>query len=260
MIGIFDSGIGGLTVVREIERQVPGVPFIYLGDTARMPYGNKSAETVTRYALEDADFLVQHGATMLVVACNTASSVAIPALKEKFPNLPIIDVIEPAIKHALEVTKGRIGVIGTRATVASNVYPTRLKEQHANVEIFMQACPLLVPLVEENWLDRPVTKNVVRTYLSHLKHRTIDTLILGCTHYPLLRPLITAKIGRRVKLVDPAAETAQAVKAELAGHPNRATQSNAQTAFFLTDLTPQASALAERWLGHAVKFEKATVD
>jgi glutamate racemase len=259
MIGIFDSGIGGLTVVKAVEQLLPKVPFLYLGDTARLPYGNKSAETVIRYALEDAAFLVKEGATMLVVACNTMSSVAIPALKKAYPTLPIIDVIEPAIQEALKITAGRIGVIGTRATVASGVYQARLKERHAKATIFAQACPLLVPLVEENWLDRPVTKMVVRGYLSGLKHKSIDSLILGCTHYPLLRSLIKAKAGKRVRLVDPAEETARAIQEALTAHPELAS-ANASSRFFLTDLTPQAEQLAARWLGHEVKFEKASLE
>ncbi len=257
MIGIFDSGIGGLTVVKAVERLLPGVPFLYLGDTARMPYGNKSAETVTRYALEDADFLVKQGATMLVVACNTASSVAIPALKTAYPSLPIIDVIEPAIKEALAQSAGRIGVIGTRATVTSGVYQTRLKERHAKATVFTQACPLLVPLVEENWLDRPVTKMVVRGYLSGLKHKAIDSLILACTHYPLLRPLIKAKAGKRVRLIDPADETAAAIAETLKQQPEL--KGSGSSRFFLTDITPQAELLAKRWLGHEVKFEPVSV-
>lgn len=260
MIGIFDSGIGGLTVVRELEKQLPRTPFIYLGDTARTPYGSKSPATIIRYALQDAEFLVDKGAALLVVACNTASSVAIPALRERFPSLPIIDVIEPAIKHALAVTQGRIGVIGTRATVASGIYQARLQERHANATIFTQACPLLVPLVEENWLDRPITKAIVRTYLAPLKHKSIDTLILGCTHYPLLRSLIKHKVSQRMNLVDPAVETARAIQSALVAHPELAAKSDAASTFYLTDVTEQATLVAKRWLGHAVGFQKATIE
>lgn len=161
MIGFFDSGIGGLTVVREYLRRFPGAPFAYLGDTARTPYGNKSPETVTRYALEDAEYLVKQGATQIVIACNSASAVATDALREAFPSIPIADVISPAVEDAIHATKGRIGVIATRATIQSGAYQERLK-QGSSPRIFAEACPLLVPLVEEGWLDDSETKRILK--------------------------------------------------------------------------------------------------
>ena len=260
MIGVFDSGIGGLTVVRELEKALPGYPLLYLGDTARTPYGSKSAETIIRYAIEDASFLVERGCRLIVVACNTASSVAMPELKRKFPDQPIFDVIEPAVEEAKRMTKGRIGVVGTRATIQSGIYQSKLKDNQAKVQVFTQACPLLVPLVEENWLDKPVTKLVLRGYVSGLKQQQIDTLILGCTHYPLLRPLFQAKIGKRARVVDPARATAEQVRGYLNDNPGLASElKTGQSTFYLTDLTEQAHSLASRWLGRPVKFEKAVL-
>lgn len=259
MIGIFDSGIGGLTVVRELEKALPGYPLLYLGDTARTPYGSKSAETIIRYAIEDASFLVEHGCRLIVVACNTASSVAIPELKRRFPDQPIFDVIEPAVEEAKRMTKGRIGVVGTRATIQSGIYQSKLKDGQTEVQVFTRACPLLVPLVEENWLDKPVTKLVLRGYVSGLKQQ-VDTLILGCTHYPLLRRLFEAKIGKRARVVDPAVATAEQVRRYLEHNPALAAElKTGQSAFYLTDLTEQAKTVAQRWLGRPVQFEKATV-
>ena len=207
MIGIFDSGIGGLSVVRELLKRAPDASFVYLGDTARTPYGNKSPDTLKRYASEDVKFLLDHGAETIIIACNSASSAAGDALRESFLNVQIFDVIQPAVEEAIRVTKGRIGVIGTRATIASGAYERSIRKQpfvisHLSLEIFSTACPLFVPLVEEGWLKDAETKRIVRRYLSPLRRERIDTLILGCTHYPLLAPLIQRYMGKRVKLID----------------------------------------------------------
>ncbi|MFH1077902.1 MAG: glutamate racemase [Patescibacteria group bacterium] len=252
MIGIFDSGIGGLTVVRELERQAPGVPFIYLGDTARTPYGNKSAETVVRYALEDAAFLVEQGATIIVIACNSASAVATDALRAAYPAIPIFEVIVPAAEDALAATKGRIGVIGTRATIASGAYERHLAAK--KVEVTAVACPLFVPLVEEGWLEDAETKRIARRYLSPLRNTQVDTLILGCTHYPLLAPVIQRYMGNRVTLVDSGASVVRRVLSSLdATHHT----SHATRRFFLTDTSARSEEIAARWLGHPVTFERA---
>ncbi|USN53520.1 MAG: glutamate racemase [Candidatus Nomurabacteria bacterium] len=260
MIGIFDSGIGGLTVVKELQKVLPGYAFRYLGDTARMPYGNKSPEAIIQYALDDAEELVKHGAKILVVACNSASSVALPALREKYPEIPIFDVIGPAVKHAHDVSKGRVGVIGTRATINSGIYERELTNAK-KIEVFGQACPLLVPLVEENWLDKPATKMVLRSYLYPLKRQQIDTLILACTHYPLLKNIIHQKAGKRVAIIDPAEETAATIKHYLQEHPDLDAQlaKNGEAVFTLTDVTPHANDMAARWLGHPVRFEKVNL-
>ncbi|HSO71582.1 MAG TPA: glutamate racemase, partial [Thermodesulfobacteriota bacterium] len=169
MIGIFDSGIGGLTVVREILEQLPEYPIVYFGDTARTPYGTKSPKTITEYAIEDMEFLLAQGAKIIIIACNSVSSVAADILREKF-NVPIFEVIAPAVQKTLEVTRNsRVGVIGTRATIGSGVYERSLKTLRADIQVFSQACPLLVPLVEEGWLKRPETKQIVRKYLFPLK-------------------------------------------------------------------------------------------
>lgn len=247
MIGVFDSGLGGLTVVREIFKQSPDAQVVYFGDTARTPYGTKSEETIIKYALEDADFLVKQGAKVLVVACNTVSSCAIETLKEKF-NIPIFGVITPATKRAIEITKGRVGIIGTRATINSGVYEEKIKKQNKDLKIFSQSCPLFVPIVEENWINKPETKMIVRRYLSPLKVAQIDTLILGCTHYPFLKNIIQEKIGKHIKIVDSAEEVVKRLE-------NIKFESG-ESRFFVSDLTPHFQNLASCWLGKPIKIEK----
>lgn len=252
MIGLFDSGIGGLTVVRELLRQQPDASFVYLGDTARTPYGNKSAETVTRYSIENAKFLLDHGATSIVIACNSASAVATEALRDAYPNIPIFEVIEPAVEDAIKVTQGRIGVIGTRATIGSGTYEKRLKEKKA--EVLSIACPLFVPLVEEGWLKDAETKRIARRYLSPLRTANVDTMILGCTHYPLLAPIIQRYMGTRVNLIDSGAS----VVSRLLTDPQLRHGSGDQT-FYLTDASRRSEEIAAKWLGRPVRFESATL-
>jgi glutamate racemase len=259
MIGIFDSGIGGLTVVRELLRQAPASSFVYLGDTARTPYGNKGAETVARYSLEDSEFLLAKGAKSIVIACNTASALGAVALRNKYPNTPIIDVIEPAIEEALHVTRGRIGVIGTRSTINSGIYETLLRLRSLKIvnwklEIFSVPCPLFVPLVEEGWLDDAETKRIVRRYLSPLRLAKVDTVILGCTHYPLLAPLIQRYVGNRVNLVDSgAAAVSRIIKS--VDH-EKASLTISQTYYF-TDQSSRSKEIATRWLGRPLNIELA---
>ena len=202
MLGIFDSGIGGLTVVKELLQRHPQASFLYLGDTARTPYGNKSKNTIERYAVEDARFLVSQGADALVVACNTMSAYAMDALSAAFPSFRIYEVIAPAVLVAARTSKGRVGVIGTRATIGSDIYAARLRSARPDLDVTSVACPLFVPLVEEGMLDARETKMIARRYLSPLRQKQIDTLILGCTHYPLLQDVIRERVGRRVRLVD----------------------------------------------------------
>src|SRR5213593_1632850 len=205
-IGIFDSGVGGLTVLHALLEALPGEHLLYLGDTGRHPYGTKSAETVTRYSIENVEFLVAKGIKMLVVACNTASAVALDALEARFP-LPVVGVIEPGARAAVARTEnGRVGVIGTEATIASGAYTKALRALRPGLEIYTRPCPLLVPLAEEGWLDGPIPRGVVETYLATLQKSGIDTLVLACTHYPLLRPLIAEVMGEKVGLVDSAEE------------------------------------------------------
>ena len=214
-IGIFDSGIGGLTVVRQIHKALPHEDIVYLGDTARVPYGTKSPATVVRFACEDTAFLLQQNVKAVVVACNTASAWALPMLEKRF-QVPIFGVILPGVRAALEATRSRrIGVIATAATIRSKAYSSGLLARCDTAKVFSRACPLLVPLVEEDWLDHRVTRAVLREYLAPLRRHRIDTLILGCTHYPLLKTAIRGVLGRGVSLVDSAESCARYVQERL---------------------------------------------
>ena len=210
-IGIFDSGVGGLTVFKEIAKEFPNTDIYYLGDTARVPYGNKSKETIIRYSLECGEFLRSLNIDVLVIACNTASSYALPILK-KYLDIPVIGVILPGVKTALKETKNKkIGVIGTTATIRSNSYKRLLLESDNSLQIFQKPCPLFVPLVEEGMLNNHIAKLVVKEYLDELINKGIDTLILGCTHYPLLKDTIKF-LYPNIKIVDSSKATAQFLK------------------------------------------------
>lgn len=214
-IGVFDSGVGGLTVVREIMRQIPKERIIYFGDTARVPYGSKSKETVTRYSEQIVRFLEKQQVKAIVIACNTASAYALEEIEKKI-SIPMIGVVKPGAKTATEVTvNGKIGVIATEGTIQSEIYKKYIEEQKKEVEVMGKACPLFVPLVEEGLLEDPVTDEIAQRYLSVLIDSGIDTLILGCTHYPLIRSTISKVMGETVKLVNPAYETALELKALL---------------------------------------------
>ena len=211
-IGVFDSGVGGLTVVREIMRQIPNESICYFGDTARVPYGSKTKETVTKFSRQIVRFLKTHQVKTIVIACNTASAYALEEL-EKEIDIPIIGVVKPGAKVAAEVTKnGKIGVIATEATIGSQIYNRYINEINNNVTIYGKACPLFVPLVEEGLWQDPVTDEIAKRYLSELIDLGIDTLIMGCTHYPLIRSTIGRVIGEDVTLVNPAYETALELK------------------------------------------------
>lgn len=211
-IGVFDSGVGGLTVAREIMRLIPNEKIVYFGDTARVPYGSKSKETVTRFSRQIVRFLQTHQVKAIVVACNTASACALEDL-EKEITLPIIGVVKPGAKTAAQTTKnGRIGVIATEATVRSQIYTQYIKELNRDVTIYGKACPLFVPLVEEGLWEDPVTDEIAKRYLAELIDINIDTLILGCTHYPLIRSTVGRIMGEKVSLVNPAYETARELK------------------------------------------------
>lgn len=211
-IGVFDSGVGGLTVVREIMRQLPNEKIVYFGDTARVPYGSKSKDTVTRFSRQIVRFLEMQEVKTIVVACNTASAYALDEMEQEIA-IPMIGVVRPAVKVAAETTKnGKIGVIATQATVSSQVYSTYIKEIMPQMDVIGRACPLFVPLVEEGLLEDPVTDEIARRYLSELVDTGIDTLILGCTHYPLIRSTIGRVVGEGVTLVNPAYETARELK------------------------------------------------
>lgn len=257
MLGIFDSGLGGLTIVKEVIKALPAYQLLYFGDTARTPYGTKGRKTIIKYALEDADFLIKQGARIIVVACNSASAVALDDLRTKY-QLPIFEVITPAVQQAVKATKNkRIGIIGTRATANSQIYAQLIRQIDPAIKVFSQACPLLVPLVEEGWLNKSETKTIIKKYLAELKRQSIDTLILGCTHYPLLKGLIQPRIGQRVELVDPAEQVAAELKQYLTAHPELADSlaKNQASRFFVSDLTPHFQDVAQKWLGRVVKLE-----
>jgi glutamate racemase len=211
-IGIFDSGFGGLSVMRAIRAVLPYENIIYFGDTARLPYGGKSAETIVRYSVENASFLISQGIKILVNACHTSCSVAFEELQKSF-SIPIIGVVQPAVEEVVKETKeGLIGILGTRATIASGVYQNLLQIRLPNAQLTAISCPLFVPLVEEGYIEHPLAEMVIQEYLRPLKRKEIDTLLLGCTHYPLLQSLIQKELGPNLKLVDPAIRCAETIE------------------------------------------------
>ncbi len=253
-IGIFDSGIGGLTVVKHLIDALPNENIVYFGDTARVPYGSKSNDTVIEYSIQDAAFLMESGVKAIVVACNTASSVAIPALRAKF-DLPVIGMIEPGAKYGLGYTSNnKIGVIGTRATVNNNAYSTKIKEINPEVQVFEQACPLFVPFAEEGWIDHPATRAVAAEYLKPLKDAGMDTLILGCTHYPILRKVIQEEVGQEIKLVDSGIAASYSVVRELT-ELNLLNPSNlpGSQLYYVSDLPTTFGFVASLFLGKEIK-------
>jgi glutamate racemase len=231
-IGVFDSGVGGLTVVSALRRRLPRESILYLGDTARLPYGSKSPDTVKRYTQHNIDFLLGRGVKAVVVACNTASALALPSLH---PDVPTWGVIEPGARKAAAVSRGRVGVIATEATVRSDAYPRALRALRPDLEILSRACPLFVPLVEEGWHDDPVTAEVAERYLRPLLDAGIDTLVLGCTHYPLLVPVLQRVVGPDVTLVDSAEAVAEVVAAGLAENGLEAGEHPPASHFCVTD-------------------------
>jgi glutamate racemase len=252
-IGVFDSGIGGLTVLHELMRELPHEHLIYLGDTGRSPYGTKSPDTVRRYSIENTEFLLEKGIKLLVVACNTASSVALDAMAERAA-VPVIGVIEPGAVEAVRISHNRrIGVIGTEATIASAAYTRALRQLADDIEIYTRPCPLFVPLAEEGWIDNEIARGAARLYLGSLRKSGIDTLVLGCTHYPLLSTVIAEVMGEKVKLVDSASSTARATR-EVLNHAGLARRSGAgSVSFFVTDVPDRFIKVGQRFLGEQVQ-------
>ncbi len=252
-IGVFDSGIGGLTVVKQLKQFLPKENIVYFGDTARVPYGTKSNATVIEYAVQDAQFLIDKNVKLIVVACNTVSSVALDVLREKF-NVPVIGMILPGATMAIEKTKNnKIGVIGTEATVSNAAYSKELLKISDRVKVYEKACPLFVPLAEEGLLEHPATELIAEEYLSELREHEIDTLILGCTHYPLLRNLIQRVIGKNVELIDSGVAAAVAVENHLRAQSllnDSATEGN--DLFFVSDMPAKFKLIAERFLGKKI--------
>lgn len=261
-VGVFDSGIGGLTVVRELERQLPHERIIYFGDTARVPYGPKSPETVQRYSREISDWLVDQGVKAIVVACNTATAHALPILRE-YLKLPVIGVVEPGARAAMRATSSRVvGVIGTAGTIASGAYERAIHAIEPHARVVARACPLFVPLVEEGWLDREATRLIAREYLEPLAQAHVDTIVLGCTHYPLLAPLLAELAQPGVRLIDSAAETAAETKRTLIERDLVAPRSDTSPAhrFVASDDADHFLRVGQRFLGSAIdRVEKVTL-
>lgn len=249
-IGIFDSGIGGLTVARAIRARLPAEDLIYFGDTARLPYGSKSEQTVTRFAHQVAEFFLRRDVKALVVACNTASAVALPDLKGSL-KIPVLGVIEPGVAGAIRETKrGCIGVIGTLATIESNAYSQALHRQNPALDVISVACPLFVPLAEEGLLDGPIAEAVAHRYLDTFASARINTLVLGCTHYPFLTPVIQKVVGGDVTLIGSGVETAQALAALLESEQLAAGESHGgHLTVLLTDLPRRFREIGARFLG-----------
>ena len=257
-IGVFDSGVGGLTVVKEIINQMPNERIVYFGDTARVPYGSKSRDTVVRYSRQIVRFLLEQNVTAIAVACNTASAYAIPEIEAECP-VPVIGVIRPGAKTAVEGTRnGRIGVIGTRATITSGSYKEYIREIMPGAEVFGQACPLFVPLVEEGLWEDPVTDEIARRYMASLIDRDIDTLIMGCTHYPLIRKTIGRAAGDKVLLVNPAYETARELRKLLesrsliSGHRYELGSTVPQYRFYVSDMAGQFQKFANSIIKYGI--------
>ncbi len=250
-IGIFDSGVGGLTVMQQLMQALPHEKFIYFGDTARVPYGNKSSQTITRYSIESTICLLEKNIKLLVVACNTASAFALPKLRQLFP-LPIVGVIEAGAKQAAMVTRNqRIAVLGTRGTIQSAAYQTAIHKLSPQIFILPIACPLFVPLVEEQWLEHPATSLIIQEYLRPVYEQDIDTILLGCTHYPLLQPLIQKQAGEKITLVDSASTCAQQVVSLLTQHQLLASITLPQHQYYVSDDPEKFRLLAERLFGHS---------
>ena len=253
-IGVFDSGIGGLTVVKRIAASLPEENIVYFGDTARVPYGSKSNDTVIEYSLEDARFLMQKNVKAIVVACNTASSIAMGELKRNF-TVPIIGMIEPGAQTAIKSTKNkRIGVIGTRATISNMAYSKKIKELNPQIEVFETACPLFVPLAEEGWVNHKATYEIAEEYLKGLREKDIDTLVLGCTHYPILSEVIQKVMGENVQLVDSGIVATEMIRNELDRtdlHTNSYAVGN--QVLYVSDIPTKFREVAELFLGKPVK-------
>ena len=261
-IGIFDSGIGGLTVAKRIMSILANENIIYFGDTARVPYGSKSNATVIEYAIQDTHFLIKKNVKLIIVACNTVSSVALNRLREIF-EIPIIGMIDPGAKLALENTKnGKIGVIGTNATINNKAYSEKLKQLNSKIQVFEKACPLFVPIAEEGWLNHPATKLIAKEYLQDFIDNWVDTLVLGCTHYPLLADTIQEIVGEKVTLIDSGFAASLQVENHLKGRGIRNDSVQlGQKEFYVSDLPDKFKSVAERFLGSELThIEKIDVE
>lgn len=259
-IGVFDSGLGGLTCVKQIMNLLPGENVIYFGDTGRVPYGTRSAETIIKYSVSDINFLKTFDIKAVVIACGTVSSIAMDSLKSKF-DLPIIGVVEPTANAAVKATRsGKIGIIGTSGTVSSGKYAEKIKDLNPETTTISTACPLFVPLVENGFFDHAATKIIAEEYLSQIKSSSVDTLIMGCTHYPLLKPLIGDIMGNDVALIDPGYETALYLKKYLDENSMLADRQTASYSFYVSDRVDNFEKLGGMFLGREIKGQVETVD
>src|SRR3989339_1397524 len=274
MIGIFDSGVGGLTVFKEIKKALPDYSYVYLGDSLRAPYGGRSQQAIFEFTRQAVDYLFKQGCELVILACNSASAEALRKLQrewlsENFPDRRILGVIRPVAEEAAKLSRfGRIGVVGTKATVESGAYERELKLQNPDLNIFQQACPLLVPLIEEGWLKKPETRMIVKKYLAPLKQRQVDTLILGCTHYPMLMKEFVRLAGKRIKVLDAPKIVAEKLVAYLKRHPEvevklppkadqpLAEKKDRQVRYLTTDSPDKFAELGGRFLGQKIKAEK----
>ncbi|MGC9512203.1 MAG: glutamate racemase [Fidelibacterota bacterium] len=250
-VGIFDSGLGGLTVYRQIRTLLPSENIIYLGDTARVPYGSKSTDTIRDFAIQITRFLLDQPVKAIVVACNTASSLALDAVRS-LTDLPVVNVIDPGVQEAVNAThNGHVAVIGTTATIESGAYAARVQAMNPDIQIHAAACPLFVPLVEEGWEDHPVTQQIAREYLDPLVQENIDTLILGCTHYPILKPALKKILPSHITIVDSSRVVARTLKEALTFHDVLHAQTNPGTdLFYVTDFPRKFKAISSRFLGY----------
>lgn len=250
MLGIFDSGVGGLTVAAALRKINPDIDLIYLGDTARVPYGNRSEKTIIKYAVDDINFLIKQGATKILAACNTVSAIALSELKSKF-KIPISGVIKPAAYEAAKITKGNVGVIGTRATINSHIYKDILNKKGINV--YEKATPLLVPFVEEGWMDKEITKELINIYIRPLLSKKIDCLILGCTHYPLLYDNIRSTVGDDINIISSADAAAKLISDDLS------LSGRSMRNFFVTDSIESFKKFGKAFLGTDIDNVKEVI-
>lgn len=252
-IGIFDSGVGGLTVVAEVLKILPAENIVYFGDVGRYPYGGRSKETIINFTRQDINFLLEHHVKFIIAACNTASAVALETVKEEY-DIDFLGVIEPGAKAAVNNTKNkRVGIIGTRATIGSNSYARAIQEKDEDIKVFSLACPLLVPLAEEGYIDKEATRLIAADYLKELIDVNIDTLVLGCTHYPLLKGVIGETMGDKVQLIDSADATAQELAALLSIKDlARSSKEKPTHKFYVSDVPDKFSKVAELFLGRSI--------
>lgn len=266
MIGVFDSGFGGLTVLSELKKHLPEYNYIYLGDNARTPYGIRTKETVYEYTKQAVDFLFKQGSHLIIIACNTASVAALRKLQQEYlpqnyPDRRILGVVRPLVEKVAEQSNVRIGVVGTRSTIDSNVYETEIHKLNPDIEIFQQACPLLVSLVEEGWIKKKETKSIIRYYLKPLKKQKINKLILGCTHYPLLYNLFKKEIHRGCEVLNSGQIVALLLKDYLQRHPeiDQNLTKNSQIKYLTTDSVEKFERFASKIMKQGIKAEKVTL-